>query len=107
MTFIMFPSEYKYGGKRKQRGGRGLVRIDDTILFTHALSSNAIVLTYLPSNFKQLTTPPKPKLKKKKIETKQFDFLVAITLSPIKIREYWGVKGKLVKFSIRNLANYF
>lgn len=106
MTFIMFPSEYKYRGKRKQRGGRGLVRIDDTILFTHALSSNAIVLTYLPSNFKQLTTPPKPK-KKKKIETKQFDFLVAITLSPIKIKEYWGVKGKLVKFSIRNLANYF
>ena len=47
------------------------------------------------------------KKKKKKIETKQFDFLVAITLSPIKIKEYWGVKGKLVKFSIRNLANYF
>ena len=51
--------------------------------------------------------PQNQNKKKKKIETKQFDFLVAITLSPIKIKEYWGVKGKLVKFSIRNLANYF
>jgi hypothetical protein len=42
--------------ERKERGGRELVRIDDTILFTHALSlENAIMhaLTSLSLNHKE------------------------------------------------------